>query len=123
MPPAVAKTAEDVSKDAVVKAYSRDSGKGTIEYEVEVIVGGHSKDVTISSNRDVLEVEEQVRMNALAASVRSGLKAKGRGWSITKVESITKRGELVAYEAQVRTGAKHTEVQVGPDGSPLGRDE
>jgi hypothetical protein len=35
----------------------------------------------------------------------------------TKVESITKQGKLVAFEAQVRTDGKCSEVQVGPDGN------
>ena len=33
--------------------------------------------------------------------------------------SMTLRGVLVAYEAQVVTGTKKSEVQVGPDGKPL----
>ena len=32
--------------------------------------------------------------------------------SITRVESLTKNGNIVAYEAQVVTGKKHSEIQV-----------
>jgi hypothetical protein len=87
------------------------------------MVDGHSKDVAIGINGEVLEVEEQVQMNGLPMEVQSGLKGKAGGGSITKVESITKQGKIVAYEAQVRTGAKHSEVQVGPDGKPLDHEE
>ena len=40
-----------------------------------------------------------------------------------KVESLTKRGKLVAYEGQVITKGKRSEVQVGPDGKPLDHQE
>jgi hypothetical protein len=39
------------------------------------------------------------------------------------VESITKNGKLVAYEAAVKTGTKNSEVQVGPDGKKLAHPE
>jgi hypothetical protein len=39
------------------------------------------------------------------------------------VESLTKKGKLVAYEAKVNTGGKKSEVQVGPDGKPLDHEE
>jgi hypothetical protein len=42
---------------------------------------------------------------------------------LVKVESLTKHGKLVAYEAQVITGGKKNEVQVGPDGKPLDHEE
>jgi len=42
---------------------------------------------------------------------------------ILKVESITKKDKLVAYEAQVDTSGKKSEVQVGPDGKPLDHEE
>ena len=40
-----------------------------------------------------------------------------------KVESITKHDKVVAYEAQVITNGKRSEVQVGPDGKPLDHEE
>ena len=123
LPPAVAKTAAEVSKGSVVKAYSWDNEGGTIEYEVEMMVDGHSKDVAIGTNGRILEVEEQVQMSALPASVQSGLKARAGGGSITKVESIIKKGTLVAYEAHVSSGGRRSEVQVGPDGKPLDHEE
>jgi hypothetical protein len=35
------------------------------------------------------------------------------------VESITKHGNLVAFEAQVLKNGKRIEIQVGPEGNPL----
>jgi hypothetical protein len=55
--------------------------------------------------------------------VRTGLRQLAGSGKITIVESVTKRGTLVAYEAQVRNGAKRSEIQVGPDGKPLAHPE
>jgi hypothetical protein len=51
------------------------------------------------------------------------LQAKAGKGKITKVESLTKKDKLVAYEAQVVTNGKKSEVQVGPDGKPLDHEE
>ena len=59
----------------------------------------------------------------LRAASRAGLLQLAGSGKITKVESLTKRGAIVAYEAQVRTGAKRSEIQVGPDGKPLAHPE
>jgi hypothetical protein len=71
----------------------------------------------------VLEIEEEMTLESLPAAVRDGLtKAAGKG-TIRKVESLTKNGKLVAYEAAVKTGTKNSEVQVGPDGKKLAHPE
>jgi hypothetical protein len=62
-------------------------------------------------------------LNTVDLQVRSGLKNKAGNGQITKVESITKRGTIVAYEALLRTAGRHSEIQVGPDGQPLDHEE
>lgn len=72
---------------------------------------GHSRDVAIAPDGSVLEVEEQVALDSLPAAVQEGLHKNTGAGTITRVESITKHGTLVGYEAQVRTGGKRSEVQ------------
>ncbi len=123
LPPAVRKTAEQQSVGSTVVGYSKDRENGKLEYEVQTISNGHSKDVTIAPDGQLMEVEEQVMMSSLPADVQAGLQNKAGKGKITKIESITKHGALVAYEAQVSTAGKHSEVQVGPDGKPLNHEE
>ncbi len=123
LPAAVRKTADEQASGARVLDYTTDKEDGQIEYEVEMLVNGHSKDVAIAPDGRVLEVEEQVNLNTVDPQVRSGLKNKAGNGQITKVESITKHGTIVAYEAQVRTAGRHSEIQVGPDGQPLDHEE
>jgi len=71
----------------------------------------------------VVEVEEEVAWDALPAAVQAGLTNKAGGGKIGNVESITKQGKLVAYEAHVTANGKRSEIQVGPDGRPLAHEE
>jgi hypothetical protein len=123
LPAAVQKIAEEQRKGATVRGYSEETEDGKLEYEVEMTVNGHGKDVSIDPDGNVLEVEEQVNLGRLPAAVREGLQQKAGSGKIGKVESITKHGSLVAYEAHVMTGTKKSEVQVGPDGKGLDHEE
>ena len=123
LPPAVEKTVAAVSQGATIKGFSREVENGQTLYEAEMTVNGRSKDVNIDSSGAVVEVEEQVAMDSLPAAVKEGLQAKAGEGKIIKVESITKHDRLVAYEAQVWTQGKKSEVQVGPDGKPLDHEE
>lgn len=123
LPPAVQKTADAQSVGSTVTGYTQDREDGKLEYEVQMKTQGHSKDVTIAPDGKLLEVEEQVALNTLPASVQSALHIKAGKGVITKVESITKHGTLVAYEAQVNTAGKHSEIQVGPSGQTLHHEE
>jgi hypothetical protein len=60
-----------------------------------------------------------VFLEKLPSSVRDALQKKAAPGKIVKIESLTKHDQLVAYEAQVTTGGKKSEIQVGPDGRPL----
>jgi hypothetical protein len=123
LPAAVQQTAEAQSAGATVTGYSQDREGGKLEYEVEMTVAGHSRDVTIAPDGQVLEVEEQVEFSTLAPSVQAALHNKAGHGLITQVEALTKHGTLVAYEAQVRRGTSHFEVQVGPQGQALAHEE
>ena len=123
LPAAVEKTVAAQSQGATVRGFSREKENGQTFYEAELMISGHSKDILISANGAVVEVEEQVEMGSLPAAVRDSLQAKAGKGRVLKVESVTKDGKLVAYEAQVMTDGKRSEIQVGPDGKPLGHEE
>jgi uncharacterized membrane protein YkoI len=123
LPAAVEKTVAEVSKGATVQGFNEEKENGKTTYEVEMVVNGHSKDVQIDVSGAVIEVEEQVSMDALPTEIKAGLQAKAGKGKIMKVESIRKKDKLVAYEAQIVTDGKKSEIQVGPDGKPLDHEE
>jgi hypothetical protein len=122
LPAVVQKAADAQSAGASVLGYTKGKKHGHVAYEVQMMVGDHTKDVTIDPQGRVLEVEEQVAADELPANVFHGLSAQAGKGKITKIESLTRNGKIVAYEAQV-TGGKHAEIQVGPDGQKLARAE
>jgi hypothetical protein len=123
LPPAVEKTVAAQSAGATIRGFSTEKEKGQTLYEVEMTVNGHSKDLSIAADGSIVEIEEQVPLDSLSPEVKAGLQAKAGKGKILKVESLTKKDKLVAYEAQVDTNGKKSEVQVGPDGNPLDHEE
>jgi hypothetical protein len=123
LPAAVLKTVEQESQGATISGYSSELDDGHLVYEVAMRVRGRGRDVLIGADGSVLEIEEEVALESLPATVKDGLLHLAGAGMITKVESLTKRGILAAYEAHVRTGARRSEIQVGPDGKPLAHPE
>jgi hypothetical protein len=123
LPPAVEKAVVEHSRGATIHGFSQEKEAGKTFYEAELMVNGHSQDVLMDEDGAVVEVEEQVATESLLPAVRAGLQAKAGNGKLVKVETLTKRGKLVAYEAQVLTKGKKSEVQVGPDGKPLDHEE
>jgi len=123
LPPAVEKTVAAQSAGATIKGFSTEKENGQTLYEVEMTVNGRSKDISMTADGSIVEIEEQVALDSLSSVVKAGLQAKAGKGTILRVESLTKKGKLVAYEAQVETNGKKSEVQVGPDGKPLDHEE
>ena len=123
LPPAVEKTVTEQSKGATIRGFATEIEKGQRLYEVELTVDGHSKDISMDKNGRVVEVEEEVAMNSLPTAVQDGLRKAAGAGTIGKIESLTKNGKLVAYEAHVTTGKKRSEIQVGPNGGKLAHPE
>jgi hypothetical protein len=123
LPPAVQTTVAEQSRGARIRGLSKEVEDGKTYYEVSMTLKGHGKDVLIDSEGAVVEVEEQVTLASLPPQVRAAIvKATGKG-KILNVESISKGGQVEAYEAHIATGRKRSEIKVGLDGQLLAGDE
>ncbi len=78
LPAAVQKTAAEQGEGATVRGYTTEVEAGRRVYEVELMKDGHSKDVSMSADGKVMEVEEQVEMRQLPPAVRAGIEREGR---------------------------------------------
>src|SRR5258705_11226277 len=121
LPPAVEKTVARESEGADIKGFATEVEHRQKLYEAALIVNGHSKDILIDKNGNIVEIEEEVSMDSLPATVQAALKKAAGSGTIQVIESLTKNGNLVAYEAQVKHGKKRSEIQVGPNGEKLKR--
>jgi len=123
LPTAVQKAVDEQSQGATVRGFSTEKENGQTIYEAQLTVNGKNRDISFDPKGSVLEVEDEVAFDSLPAAVQDGLKKKAGAGKITRVETLTKKGKLVAYEAVVQNGAKKSEIQVGPDGKPLAHEE
>ena len=119
LPPAVEQTVARESTGSTVKGVTTEVEHGQRVYEVSLNVEGHNKDILIDKNGNILEVEEQVTLESLPAAVQDALKKAAGTGTFGVIESMTKNGTLVGYEAHIRRGKKLLEVQVGPNGERL----
>ncbi|HEX7722725.1 MAG TPA: hypothetical protein VF397_11245 [Pyrinomonadaceae bacterium] len=123
LPPAVEKTVARESEGATIKGFATEVENGQRLYEAELMVNGHHKDISMNRRGVIVEVEEEVSMDSLPATVQDGLRKAAGSGTIGMIESLTKSGKLVAYEGHVKTGTKRSEIQVGPQGEKLKRPE
>jgi len=123
LPPEVEKTVARESEGATIKEFASETENGRQFYEASLIVNGHTKDILMDPHGEIVEVEEQVTMDSLPTAVQDAIKKMAGRGTITVIESLTKKGQLVAYEAHVRHGKKRSEIQVGPSGEKLKRPE
>ena len=123
LPPAVERTVALQSQGATIRGFSKEVEHGRTTYEMELTVAGRSKDVTMDSTGAVIEVEEQVVLDSLAAAVQQAIRAQAGTATIGRVERLTKGDKVVAYEAHVTVNGKRKEIQVGPNGEKLDHEE
>jgi hypothetical protein len=119
LPASVQKTIEERSRGPLIKSYSTEMEHGKRVYEAETVVNGHTRDLQIASDGTLNEIEEEVTFNSLPSPVQAWLLKKSAGAKISKVETVTRHGKLVVYEASTVRDAKEGEIQVGPNGESL----
>lgn len=122
LPPAVERTVVTQSQGATIRGFSEEKEDGRTFYEMELRVNGRTRDVTMDSSGAVIMIEEEVELASLPAAVQTALKGAAGAGRITLVESVTKGGKIVFYEAHVTTDGNETEIKVGPDGKLLPSD-
>ena len=119
LPPGVQKTVDEQSRGATIRGFSRETEGGKTYFEAELNVNGHTKDVLMDPDGRIVEVEEEIPLDSLPAAVRSEFQKQAGRHRVVSVESITKGGAIVAYEAHIRKGLKTSEVKLSPEGKPV----
>ncbi len=119
LPPAVQVTVKEQSKGARLRGLAMETENGKTFYEAELMINGHSKDVTIDPDGNVVTIEEQIKLASVPIAVKTEfLKQAGKG-KIQLIESIMENNAIVAYEAHINTAGKISEVKLSPDGKLL----
>lgn len=116
LPAAVKATVEAESKNATLKGVSKEVEKGKTQYEVETIVNGRTRDLLVDPAGKVLEVEEQLDLDAAPAPVKAALQTTGK---LLRLETVTK-GSAVTYDARVQAkSGKKSEISLDASGKAI----
>lgn len=117
LPPAVEKTvAAEESAGATVRGFAKEVENKKTFYEAELTVNGHNKDMLIDRAGKIVEVEEQVDLATLPATVQDAIKRIAGTGTIELIEAVTKNGKLTGYEGRIKRGNKTSGFSLGPNG-------
>ncbi|MFY9549769.1 MAG: hypothetical protein WAU32_01345 [Thermoanaerobaculia bacterium] len=117
LPPAVLQTAQlqSAGEKVTVTGYTQDKVAGEMVYEMNLVVDGRARGVSIGADGTVVSVEQEIAWEQLPASVQTDFtNVAGKG-KLGPVSSITKQGKIVTYEAMLETAGKKAHVQVKPN--------
>ena len=118
LPAPVQKAVQEQSHGATLRGLTKEVENGKTEYEAELMVNGHGKDVSFDSGGRVVGVEEEVKMADVPAAARAAIEKAAKGATLRKVESVSEDGKNF-YEASIRRDGKSSEVQVDRNGNTI----
>jgi uncharacterized membrane protein YkoI len=118
LPAAVQQAVKEHTQGATVKGYAVEVEKGKKLYEAELVVNGHSKDITFDEQGKLIAAEEETTLDKIPAAARTAIEKGAANGKITLVEAVTEGGKT-SYEAQVTTGKKKSEIKVDANGKTV----
>jgi hypothetical protein len=120
LPPTVQKTIQDNLKGAAIKSIGKEKEDGVVQYEVETMLNGKSRDFDVDTKGNLLEVEEATTMDTVPAAAKAAMMKKVADGQVTSVETVTKTGQAAMYEVGYtdKKGKKH-EFLVKADGTEV----
>lgn len=118
LPGAAQKTVQDNLKGGQIKNIGKEKEDGIEQYEIESLLNGKSRDFNVDSKGNLLVVEEGTTIDAIPAPAKTSILKKVAGGKLGTVETFTKPGQPMMYEAAHRDSkGKHREVLVRADGT------
>src|SRR5207245_1806439 len=94
--------------------------RGKTFYEAETRLNGRGRDLRIDPAGHVVEIEEEVDMTRVPDAVRTAIKKRTAGGTVTKIESLARRDQRIyAYEVEAKMGGKRRSFKISPRGRLL----
>jgi hypothetical protein len=117
LPLVVQKAIRDELRGGEIRKITKETGKGTVQFEIESMMSGKHRDFNIDTNGKLIAVEEETSIDAIPAAARDAFLKKIGAGKLGAVEMVTKDGGTF-YEASYRgKDGKKREVTVKPDGA------
>jgi uncharacterized membrane protein YkoI len=118
VPAAVQQAIKEQSKGATLKGVTTEVESGKTLYEAELKVNGHSKDISFDAQGQIVSVEEETPIQQIPGPARDAIQKAAANGKVLEVETV-KEGGKTFYEAQIKTGAKKSEVKVDASGQVI----
>jgi len=115
LPPAVQKTAGENSTGATVTGYTSEKVDGALVYQMNLVVDGRARGVVMDADGNVVSVEQEVAWTDLPETIQknfTGVQGKGK---FGAVSTISKDGQVVAYEGVLVKNGERNIVRVKPN--------
>jgi uncharacterized membrane protein YkoI len=120
LPPAVRQTVLEKTKGLTILKVEEEVTNGQTFYEVETEVNGESRDIKIDSSGAVVEMEQEIALDAVPEAARTAIEREAGDATIERVESVTDDGVTV-YEVTLKKDGKKSEIVVTSEGKLQGR--
>ncbi len=120
LPAAVQKTVTANLNGGEIKNIGKESEDGIAQYEIESVLNGKTRDFNVDTKGKLLLVEEATTIDAIPAAAKASILKKVAGGKLGAVETYSRPGQPVAYEASYtdKAGKAH-EVLVTADGKEI----
>jgi uncharacterized membrane protein YkoI len=118
LPPAVQAAVKEQSKGATLRGLTKEVENGKTEYEAQLTVDGHNRDVSFDTAGKVTSVEDEVPLASVPEPARAAIQKAVQGGTLRKVELVRENGKTF-YEAAIRKGGKSSEIQVDANGAAV----
>ena len=114
LPPAVQTTVDAQVAGNTVTGFTKDTVEGNTLYKANLVVDGHARVVTMTSDGMVTSVENEIAWDAVPADIQTTLtKAAGKG-KLSEYRSVSTDGKIVSYNALLDTKGNKDRISVKP---------
>ena len=114
LPPAVQTTVDSQAWGNTVTGFTKDTVEGNTLYKANLVVDGHARVVTITSDGTVASVENEIAWESVPADIQTTLtRAAGKG-KLSDFRSVSTDGKIVSYNALLDTKGNKDRISVKP---------
>ena len=118
LPAAVQRTVQDNLKGGTVKNIGKEAEDGVVQFEIETVLNGKSRDFNVDTKGNLLVMEEATTLDAIPAAAKASILKKVGDGTLGAVETLSKPGQPLLYEAVYKDKAgKNHEILVRADGT------
>jgi hypothetical protein len=123
LPEAVRQAVDRAAPAGHVIACWRNVGDRAGVYEVDLKVNGRKKGIVVSTDGEVLTVQDEITWNDLPEAVQQSFRREAGEHDVEEVNLLTQHGEVVGYIARIDGADRDYQFRVGADGEPPRKSE